>query len=146
MENTYPAAVRGSSPEAGHNTKAFVDPQHDVTCEDVRLAHREGLSRSSIMKRYTTLGMATDQGKMGNVIGLALMADALGKSTFPRCWDYTRFRPPYTPGRNWRAGRAVMWHAHFKPLRRTPLHDWNFAPWSDHDRGRALAPALVLCP
>ena len=58
--------------------KAFVDFQHDVTADDVRLAHREGFVSVEHLKRYTTLGMATDQGKTSNVPGLAIMADALG--------------------------------------------------------------------
>ena len=106
----------------GKKTKSFVDPQHDVTSDDVRLAHREGFVSVEHLKRYTTLGMATDQGKVGNVIGLALMAEALGKD-IPEV-GATTFRPPYTPvaigalaGRN--AG------AHFRALRRSPLHGWN---------------------
>ena len=79
----------------GRKTKSFVDPQHDVTASDVRLAHQEGFVSVEHLKRYTTLGMATDQGKMGNVIGLALMAEALGKE-IPAVGT-TRFRPPYTP-------------------------------------------------
>jgi len=104
------------------SSKAFVDYQHDVTGDDVRLAHQEGFVSVEHLKRYTTLGMATDQGKMGNVIGLALMADALGKD-IPDVGT-TRFRPPYTPvAIGALAGRNVA--GHFKPLRRTPLHDWN---------------------
>lgn len=104
------------------NTKAFVDFQHDVTGDDVRLAQQEGFVSVEHLKRYTTLGMATDQGKMGNVIGLALMADGLGKD-IPDVGT-TRFRPPYTPvAIGALAGRNVA--AHFKPLRRTPLHYWN---------------------
>lgn len=104
--------------------KTFVDPQHDVTGDDVRLAHQEGFVSVEHLKRYTTLGMATDQGKVGNVIGLALMAEALGVEV--PAVGTTRFRPPYTPvaigvfsGRN--TG------GHFKPLRRTPMHNWNIA-------------------
>lgn len=107
---------------AGEKLKSFVDPQHDVTAADVRLAHREGFVSVEHLKRYTTLGMANDQGKMGNIIGLALMAEALGKE-IPEVGT-TTFRPPYTPvsigalcGRN--SG------SHFRPLRRTPMHDWN---------------------
>lgn len=107
---------------AGRNTKAFVDPQHDVTGDDIRLAHQEGFVSVEHLKRYTTLGMATDQGKMGNVIGLALMAEALG-TEIPAVGS-TRFRPPYTPvALGALAGRNVG--VHFKPLRRTPLHEWN---------------------
>jgi len=102
--------------------KSFVDPQHDVTCDDIRLAHQEGFVSVEHLKRYTTLGMATDQGKMGNIIGLALMADALGKE-IPEVGT-TRFRPPYTPiAIGALAGRNTA--GHFKPLRRTPLHNWN---------------------
>ena len=75
-------------------SKSFVDFQHDVTCDDVRLAHREGFISVEHLKRYTTLGMANDQGKMGNIIGLALMADLLNKE-IPEVGT-TVFRPPYT--------------------------------------------------
>ena len=106
----------------GQKGKGFVDLQHDVTTDDVRLAHREGFVSVEHLKRYTTLGMATDQGKMGNIIGIALMAQALGKD-IPQVGT-TRFRPPYTPvAIGALAGRNVG--AHFKALRRTPMHDWN---------------------
>ncbi|MBA3446308.1 MAG: (2Fe-2S)-binding protein, partial [Pseudaminobacter sp.] len=75
--------------------KAFVDYQHDVTAEDVRLAHREGFVSVEHLKRYTTLGMATDQGKTSNVPGIAIMAEALGKP-IPEVGT-TRFRPPFAP-------------------------------------------------
>ncbi len=102
--------------------KAMVDPQHDVTTEDVRLAHREGYVSVEHLKRYTTLGMATDGGKVGNVIGLALMAEALGREV-PDVGT-TTFRPPYTPV-SIGALRGKSVDKHFRPLRRTPLHDWN---------------------
>jgi heterotetrameric sarcosine oxidase alpha subunit len=102
--------------------KSFVDFQHDVTSDDVRLAVREGFVSVEHLKRYTTLGMATDQGKMGNVIGLALMAEALGKN-IPQVGT-TRFRPPYTSiSLGALAGRNQG--EHFRPTRRTPMHDWN---------------------
>ena len=107
---------------ANRRAKSFVDPQHDVTSDDVRLAHREGFVSVEHLKRYTTLGMATDQGKMGNVIGLALMAQALVKDI--EQVGTTTFRPPYTPvAIGALAGRNTG--LHFKPLRRTPMHDWN---------------------
>lgn len=106
----------------GRKLKSFVDIQNDVTTEDVRLAHREGFVSVEHLKRYTTLGMANDQGKMGNVIGLALMAEARGVD-IPEVGT-TTFRPPYTPvSIGALRGRSVG--AHFKPLRRTPMHDWN---------------------
>ena len=106
----------------GRSDKSFIDPQHDVGTEDVRLAHREGYVSVEHMKRYTTLGMATDQGKMGNIIGLALMAEALGRE-IPDVGT-TTFRPPYTPvAIGALRGRNVG--AHFRPLRVTPMHQWN---------------------
>jgi sarcosine oxidase subunit alpha len=109
---------------AGAKLKSFVDLQNDVTAEDVRLAHREGYVSVEHLKRYTTLGMSTDQGKMGNVVGLALMAEALGKDIVEV--GTTTFRPPYTPiSLGALSGRSVG--AHFRPLRRTPMHDWNLA-------------------
>ena len=80
---------------SNYKTKSFVDYQHDVTSDDIRLAHQEGFISVEHLKRYTTLGMANDQGKMGNIIGLALMAEALGKK-IPEVGT-TTFRPPYTP-------------------------------------------------
>ncbi len=108
----------------GKQLKSFIDPQHDVTADDVRLAHQEGFVSVEHLKRYTTLGMATDQGKMGNIIGLALMAEALGKE-IPQVGT-TTFRPPYTPiSLGALTGRGKG--AHFKGLRRTPMHEWNLA-------------------
>jgi heterotetrameric sarcosine oxidase alpha subunit len=137
----------------GRNTKAIVDPQHDVTTEDVRLAHREGFVSVEHLKRYTTLGMATDGGKVGNIIGLALMAEALGKS-IPEVGT-TTFRPPYTPvAIGALKGRNV--DEHFRPLRRTPMHDWNLQqggtmtlaglwhrPWYFARRGETISEAYV---
>ena len=106
------------------NKKAFVDLQHDVTTTDIRLAHQEGFVSVEHLKRYTTLGMATDQGKMGNVIGIALMAEAL--NTTVTNVGTTTFRPPYTPiSLGALAGRNT--NNHFRPLRRTPMDEWNLS-------------------
>ena len=105
-----------------NRSKSFVDYQHDVTTDDVRLAHREGFISVEHLKRYTTLGMANDQGKMGNIIGLSIMADLLDKDISDI--GTTVFRPPYTPvSIGALSGRNV--NKHFRPLRVTPLHDWN---------------------
>lgn len=133
--------------------KSFIDPQHDVSAEDVRLAHREGFVSVEHLKRYTTLGMATDGGKMGNIIGLALMAEALGKE-IPEV-GATTFRPPYTPVTiGALRGRSV--DQHFRPLRRTPMHDWNLLhgstmtiaglwhrPWYFAKAGETISEAYV---
>ncbi|MFO1170183.1 MAG: sarcosine oxidase subunit alpha family protein [Hyphomicrobiaceae bacterium] len=102
--------------------KAFVDIQNDVTADDVRLAHREGYRSVEHLKRYTTLGMGTDQGKTSNVNALALMAELTGQSIEDT--STTTFRPPYAPVTiGALAGRAVG--AHFRPVRRSPLDNWN---------------------
>ncbi len=103
----------------GRKLKAFADPQHDVTTDDIRLAAQEGYVSVEHMKRYTTLGMATDQGKAGGVLGLAVLAEALGQS-IPET-GITTFRPPYTPTPIAAfAGRDRG--AHWRPTRRTPMH------------------------
>ena len=108
----------------GKKGKAFVDLQHDVTAEDVRLAFREGFLSVEHLKRYTTLGMAADQGKTSNVNGLALMAKARGMA-IPEVGT-TRFRPPYTPVALGTLAGEVR-GAHFRPVRRTAMHDWHAA-------------------
>jgi glycine cleavage system aminomethyltransferase T len=101
--------------------KAFVDFQHDVTAADIRLAHREGFRSVEHLKRYTTLGMATDQGKLSNVNGLALMAELTGNGI--AATGTTMFRPPYTPVT---IGALAGHHRgkDFRPTRLTPAHDW----------------------
>ena len=101
--------------------KAFVDFQHDVTADDVRLAHREGFISVEHLKRYTTLGMATDQGKTSNVPGLAIMAEALGKP-IPDVGT-TRFRPPFSAVSL--GSLAAERYGDLKPERLTPMHDWH---------------------
>ncbi|SMH46867.1 2Fe-2S iron-sulfur cluster-binding protein [Mesorhizobium australicum] len=101
--------------------KAFVDLQHDVTADDVRLAHREGFVAVEHLKRYTTLGMATDQGKTSNVPGLAIMAEASGKP-IPEVGT-TRFRAPFSPVSIGAIGAERI--GDLKPDRLTPMHDWH---------------------
>ncbi|QKV17335.1 2Fe-2S iron-sulfur cluster-binding protein [Oricola thermophila] len=101
--------------------RAFVDFQHDVTADDVRLAHREGFHSVEHLKRYTTLGMATDQGKTANVAGMAIMAEALGKP-IPDVGT-TRFRPPFTGVSL--GGLAAERYGELRPERLTPMHDWH---------------------
>ncbi|MEN0087772.1 MAG: sarcosine oxidase subunit alpha family protein, partial [Pseudomonadota bacterium] len=81
--------------QAGHTSKAFVDFQNDVTAKDIRLAVKEGFHSIEHVKRYTTNGMATDQGKTSNMHGLAIAAETLGKPV-PQV-GLTTFRAPYTP-------------------------------------------------
>jgi methylglutamate dehydrogenase subunit C len=101
--------------------RAWIDQQNDVTVKDVKLAHQEGFRSVEHLKRYTTLGMATDQGKTGNVLGLAVLAELSGRST-PETGT-TIFRPPYTPvAIGAFAGRARG--CDFRPYRLTPSHRW----------------------
>ncbi|WP_454617729.1 sarcosine oxidase subunit alpha family protein [Bradyrhizobium cenepequi] len=102
-------------------SKAFVDFQNDVTSEDVALAAREGFKSVELLKRYTTLGMATDQGKTSNVNGHAMMAQLTGRPMSEV--GTTVSRPPYTPV----AIGALAGHhrgRHFRPTRLTAGHRW----------------------
>ena len=104
--------------------KAFVDFQNDVTTDDIALAHEEGYVSVEHLKRYTTLGMGTDQGKTSNVNAARWMA-ALRGVDLPAAGT-TTYRPPYTPvSIGALAGRHIG--ARFRPTRRSPLHDWHVA-------------------
>jgi sarcosine oxidase, subunit alpha len=101
--------------------KAFVDFQNDVCAKDVSLAVQEGMRSIEHIKRYTTTGMATDQGKLSNMNALAIAADTL-KKPLPEV-GLTTFRPPYTPvtfGAFAGPARGDL----FDPIRRTPIHGW----------------------
>jgi len=101
--------------------KAFVDWQNDVTVRDIKLATREGFQSIEHIKRYTTNGMATDQGKTSNMNALAVASDALKKSIAEI--GLTTFRSPYTPvsfGAFAALGRGEL----FDPVRMTPIHGW----------------------
>ena len=101
--------------------RAWVDQQNDVTAKDVKLAHQENFKSVEHLKRYTTLGMATDQGKTSNIAGLAIMAEIAGKN-IPEVGT-TIFRPPYTPTAiGVLAGRSR--DEDFRPTRKTPSHVW----------------------
>src|SRR6056297_1541685 len=101
--------------------RAWVDQQNDVTVKDVKLANREGFRSVALLKRYTTLGMATDQGKTSNIAGLAILAEEAGK-TIPEVGT-TIFRPPYTPVPMGALGGRAR-GKEFRPYRLTPSHKW----------------------
>ena len=102
--------------------KCFVDLQNDVTVRDIGLAQREGYQAVEHLKRYTTLGMGTDQGKTSNVIGIGLMGEALRVP--PEAVGTTTFRPPYTPV-TLGALPGSATGAHVEPTRRTSMHAWH---------------------
>ena len=139
--------------KARRNSKVFVDFQNDVTTRDLALAHEEGYESLEHLKRYTTLGMGTDQGKTSNIAAAQLMAELRGVDL--QAAGATTYRPPYTPvSVGALAGRHIG--AHFRPTRRTPMHDWHLAngvtmieagpwlrPWFYSWAGRDAATAYV---
>ncbi len=113
---------QGAAPKL--RAKMWLDYQNDVKVSDVQLAAREGYESVEHTKRYTTLGMATDQGKLSNINGLGVLSQALAEPV-PQVGT-TTFRPPYTPVTlGALAGEAR--DAIFQPLRRTPIHGWHEA-------------------
>ncbi|MDR3511206.1 MAG: sarcosine oxidase subunit alpha family protein [Caulobacteraceae bacterium] len=100
--------------------KAFVDFQNDVTADDIALSARENFVSVEHLKRYTTLGMAADQGKTSNVNALAIMAELTGRPIADV--GTTRFRPPFTPATFGAIGGRARGEL-FQPLRRLPAHD-----------------------
>ena len=137
---------------AAHGAKHFVDYQNDVTAADIEVAAREGYQSIEHLKRYTTTGMGTDQGKTSNVNALALMAEIKGAEI--AAVGTTTFRPPYTPiSYGTLAGRAVgpLW----EPARITAMHQWHAAngavfedvgqwkrPWYYPRAGETMADAV----
>lgn len=104
--------------------KQFLDFQNDTSVADVRLAVREGYRNVEHVKRYTALGFGTDQGKLGNINGMAVLAECLGESI--RAVGTTTFRPAYTPVTfGLCAGERVG--ALYDPVRKTALHEWHEA-------------------
>ncbi|MDP3526927.1 MAG: FAD-dependent oxidoreductase, partial [Hoeflea sp.] len=101
--------------------KAFVDFQNDVTVTDLGLAVREGYGHVELAKRYTTTGMATDQGKLSNVTAIGILAENRGVT--PDQVGTTTFRPFYTPVSIGALAGEHRGH-HYRPVRRSPLHHW----------------------
>jgi glycine cleavage system aminomethyltransferase T/NADPH-dependent 2,4-dienoyl-CoA reductase/sulfur reductase-like enzyme len=102
--------------------KRCVDFQNDVYVSDIELAVREGFRSIEHVKRYTTLGMATDQGRTSNLNGLQLVSN-IEKKIVPEV-GHTTFRPPYTPVTIGAiVGREVG--KHYRPTRKSPIHSWH---------------------
>jgi sarcosine oxidase subunit alpha len=102
--------------------KRFVDFQNDVAVSDIELAVREGFRSIEHVKRYTTLGMATDQGKTSNLNGLQLVSN-IEEKIVPEV-GHTTFRPPYTPVTIGAiVGREVG--KYYRPTRKSPMHEWH---------------------
>jgi methylglutamate dehydrogenase subunit C len=116
-----PFTIRPFWHVAESRQRAFVDFQNDVSASDIELAAREGFRSVEHLKRYTTLGMATDQGRIANVSGLAIMAELTGRA-IPAVGT-TRHRPPYTPVAIGAFAGPYRGKS-FRPIRRTPSHAW----------------------
>ncbi len=116
-----PAAAKPVWSIPGIKGKAFIDYQNDVHRKDIGLAVREGYGHVELAKRYTTNGMATDQGKLSNVNAIGLLAEARGIS--PGAVGTTTFRPFYTPV-SFGALAGTSHGKHFQPVRQSPLHNW----------------------
>ncbi|GAA4174641.1 sarcosine oxidase subunit alpha [Shinella granuli] len=122
----WTGGMAGTGEGAGIDTtvKAFVDFQNDVCAKDIRLAVREGMHSIEHIKRFTTNGMATDQGKLSNIHGLAIASEVLNRE-IPKI-GLTTFRAPYTPV----TFGALISHSRgelFDPARKTPMHAWEEA-------------------
>jgi sarcosine oxidase subunit alpha len=121
---TDEAGIRTEKPcwsSPGYTGKAFVDFQNDVHTKDLDLAVREGYGHVELAKRYTTNGMATDQGKLSNVNAIGLLAEA--RRVSPAEIGTTTFRPFYTPV-SFGALAGVSHGKEFQPVRQSPLHGW----------------------
>ncbi|HWT60714.1 MAG TPA: sarcosine oxidase subunit alpha family protein [Rhizobium sp.] len=119
-----PETAQGSKPlwsVKGSKGKAFVDYQNDVHLKDLGLAVREGYGHVELAKRYTTSGMATDQGKLSNINAIGILAEARGVS--PAAVGTTTFRPFYTPV-SFGALTGASRGKDFQPARKSPLHAW----------------------
>jgi sarcosine oxidase subunit alpha len=139
--------------DASRGPKRFVDFQNDVSAADILLAAREGYHSVEHVKRYTAMGFGTDQGKLGNINGMAILAIALGK-TIPETGT-TTFRPNYTPVTFGAiAGRELG--DFLDPIRKTCIHPWHEAhgaafedvgnwkrPWYYPGRGEDLHAAVA---
>ena len=127
MEAIWFAPATGKYNEGN---KHFIDYQNDVTAADLELAQREGYESVEHTKRYTTFGMATDQGKTSNLNGLGVLSEATGR-TIPEI-GVTTFRPPYTPF-SFGSIAGPLTKNLFLPIRRTPIYQWHVEKNADFE-------------
>jgi sarcosine oxidase subunit alpha len=107
----------------GRGPKAFIDMQNDVGAADIELAVREGFQSVEHVKRYTAMGFGTDQGKLGNINGMALLAETLGQSI--AATGTTTYRPNYTPVSFGAFAGRNLGDELFDPARKTAMHAWH---------------------
>ncbi|MBT8436926.1 MAG: sarcosine oxidase subunit alpha family protein, partial [Gammaproteobacteria bacterium] len=107
----------------GRGPKAFIDMQNDVGAADIQLAVREGFQSVEHVKRYTAMGFGTDQGKLGNINGMAILAETLGQSI--AATGTTTYRPNYTPISFGAFAGHNLGDRLFDPVRKTAMHAWH---------------------
>ncbi|MDH5355942.1 MAG: sarcosine oxidase subunit alpha, partial [Gammaproteobacteria bacterium] len=112
-----------SSHPRGRGPKAFIDMQNDVGVADIELAAREGFHSVEHVKRYTAMGFGTDQGKLGNINGMAILAETLGQSIAET--GTTTYRPNYTPVTFGAIAGQNLGDRLFDPVRKTAMHAWH---------------------
>ena len=108
---------------SGRGPKAFIDMQNDVGASDIALAVREGFHSVEHVKRYTAMGFGTDQGKLGNINGMGILAQARGQSI--AATGTTTFRPNYTPVSFGAFAGQNLGDTLFDPVRKTAMHGWH---------------------
>ncbi len=107
----------------GRGPKAFIDMQNDVGAADIALAVREGFQSVEHVKRYTAMGFGTDQGKLGNINGMAILAETMGQSI--AATGTTTYRPNYTPISFGAFAGQNLGERLFDPVRKTAMHGWH---------------------
>ena len=107
----------------GRGPKAFVDMQNDVGAADIQLAVREGFQSVEHVKRYTAMGFGTDQGKLGNINGMAILAETMRQSI--AATGTTTYRPNYTPISFGAFAGPNLGDRLFDPVRKTAMHAWH---------------------
>jgi sarcosine oxidase subunit alpha len=107
----------------GRGPKAFIDMQNDVGVADIELAVREGFQSVEHVKRYTAMGFGTDQGKLGNINGMGILAQAMGQSI--AATGTTTYRPNYTPVSFGAFAGQNLGERLFDPVRKTAIHGWH---------------------
>jgi len=107
----------------GRGPKAFIDLQNDVGVSDIELAVREGFQSVEHVKRYTAMGFGTDQGKLGNINGMGILAQTIGQTI--AATGTTTYRPNYTPVSFGAFAGQNLGAQLFDPVRKTAMHGWH---------------------
>ena len=122
-EAILPLWLLPSAYTPGRGPKAFIDMQNDVGAADIALAVREGFKSVEHVKRYTAMGFGTDQGKLGNINGMAILAATMGQSI--AATGTTTYRPNYTPVSFGAFAGQNLGDRLFDPVRKTAMHAWH---------------------